>query len=64
MPLADANGDGVVNFGDLDAFVAAVTGSISYQAWTYTYDAENRLVAAFPGIGRHTVARPTPAPPR
>jgi hypothetical protein len=45
---ADINGDGYVTAADYSAFVGLVTGGNAAVAMTYTYNGENRLIAAEP----------------
>jgi RHS repeat-associated protein len=55
---ADVNGDGIVSMADYDPFVAMITGSgNSALAMTYTWDAENRLIAAAPTFAQSGDAR-------
>jgi hypothetical protein len=45
---ADCNADGVLNFSDIDCFNAHINDN--GVRWRYTWDAENRLIAAEPGV--------------
>jgi hypothetical protein len=45
---ADINGDGYVTAADSDLFTSILTGGNAAVAMTYTYNGENRLIAATP----------------
>jgi RHS repeat-associated protein len=45
---ADINGDGYVTAADSDLFTSMLTGGNAAVAMTYTYNGENRLIAATP----------------
>jgi hypothetical protein len=61
---ADINGDGYVTAADSDLFTSILTGGNAAVAMTYTYNGENRLIAATPTEPQSGDRRVRPVPDR